>query len=133
MFVPWFGINTFRVFYMGTDPNSPKPGMQDLELRKDGIKLGNFKKRFIPGSAIQKAEVAYNVRQGGLSAGGALVGGLIAGEVGALAGAAAGRRAVEASAVITYRDDGRQTRQVVLSSKSAERIVKKVQKRYLHS
>jgi hypothetical protein len=131
MFVPIQNSNSFAVFYMGTDPNDPKPGQQRLELHGKGIKLGLFKKRLIRGDSITKTEVGYEVKQRSLSAGGAVAGGILAGGIGAVAGAAMGGKKVEPHVTITYKDDSGSEQQIVLIAKLADKIKKQLDKKYL--
>ena len=132
MFIATQGINAFPVFYMGTDPNIPKPGKYILQLRKDGIGLaeGNKLRYTLPSSQITSIKVGYEVMQKVLSTGGALAGGILAGGIGALAGASMGGKKVESHVAITYKDSSNDEQQVVVITKNAERIKKKLAKHY---
>lgn len=132
MFIATQGINAWPVFYMGTDPNIPKPGKYILQLRKDGIGLAEgFKLRgTVPSGQITSIKVGYEVIQKGLSAGGALAGGVLAGGIGAVAGASMGSKKVEPHVAITYKDSAGKEQQVVLIAKNAEKIKKKLDKHY---
>jgi len=134
MFIATQGINAWPVFYMGTDPNIPKPGNYILQLRKDGIGLAEgFKlKGIIPSNKITEINVGYDVTSKGLSASRALVGGLLAGGVGAIAGASAGGRKVEPHVAITYMDSSGTQQQIILVTKVAEKIHKNLSKKYLN-
>lgn len=132
MFIATQGINAFNVFYMGTDPNIPKPGKYILQVRKDGIGLAEgFKLRgVVPGNQIKEIKVGYEVQSKGLSAGGAIAGGILAGGVGALAGASMGSKKVEPHVAITYKDNSGREQQVIVVTKQAEKLKKKLDKHY---
>jgi hypothetical protein len=130
MFIPLLNQNMFDVFYMGTDTNSPKPGKQRLELRKNGIKLGVFKLRFISSNQLIKADVSYQVLGQQMSVGGAVAGELLAGGIGAIAGASRGSKKVESCVTIFYKDESGKEQQIALITKAAESIKKKIDKRY---
>ncbi len=131
MYISMVNTNNFAVFYMGTDPNDPKPGKQRLELHGKGIKLGQFKKRFISKDQITKTEVGYEVNQRSLSPGGAVAGAVLAGGIGAVAGAAMGGKKVEPHVTITYKDGSGSEQQIVLIAKLADKIKKQLDKKYL--
>lgn len=134
MFIPWQNINYFKVFYMGTDPNVPKPGDVYLQIQGDGLKVKRYLKTalFVSTKQMVRTKVDYSVGSAGLSASGALVGGMLAGEVGALAGAASGRgrKTVDSFVTLVYKDGSGKEQKLTFNSKMAEKIQKKLNKKY---
>lgn len=134
MFYPLQNTSVFNVFYMGTDPNYQKPGDMIIELRKDGLRLkrGFRKLGTIDVDRMVSTRMDYNVGTAGLSASGALAGGILAGEIGALAGAAAGKnkKTVDSFVTLIYKDKGNKEQKLTFNSTRAEKIKKKLDKRY---
>jgi len=121
-----------KVFYLGSDQSLSKPGEYNLSIKGDHVRLQEpmKNKKFglsVPYNQISDVSVSYDVKPKSFSFGKAVAGDILAGPIGALAGGGMGKKKVEPSLVLTYKDQSGQQHQIVATSKHAELLQKKIQ------